>query len=242
MNHIRRSRAFGRLTLRNSARIGVAHLYFHYGRLIHMVGNRGDMQATLDDLRNWAEGTARFERSGPINTESLKDVDEQLFDDVLVHLQRRGVIARIEIPRVIEGQVFVNPEAEQLITPFEWRVLIEGTRRISLAVARLVGPREAFTVLKDILDDCTAAFPAFSCLQISPNGYLQLASSSQLDHLPRKEVLAGFAALIATCQYFCSPMIGENEAYKLFADALGELKSTMVGLEVFRLNKRFLLQ
>jgi hypothetical protein len=237
VNTIRRSQAFGRLTLRNSARIGVVHLYFHYGRLVHIVGNRGGMQETLADLREWTEGTARFERSGPIQTESMKDGDEQLFNDVLADLQRRRVLALKEQPRVVKGEV-IAPEEEQAITSLEWQALIAGTRRISHVVARLVGPGEARNVLKDILADCTAAYPAFSCLQISLNGYLQLTSSSQLEHLPRREVLDGFAALFATCQYFCFSIIGEDEVHKLFMQTLGDLRSTLVGLDVFRLNKR----
>src|SRR2546426_6917486 len=51
INNIRRSHAFGRLTLRNTARLGVAHFYFRGGRLVHIVSNRGDAEATLIDLQ-----------------------------------------------------------------------------------------------------------------------------------------------------------------------------------------------
>ena len=34
---IRRSRAFGRLTLRNEEQLGVAHFYFHAGKLVHII-------------------------------------------------------------------------------------------------------------------------------------------------------------------------------------------------------------
>ncbi len=44
---IRRSQAFGRLTLRNSDRVSVAHLYFHNGKLVHIVGSSGSAEATL---------------------------------------------------------------------------------------------------------------------------------------------------------------------------------------------------
>lgn len=237
VNTIRHSQAFGRLTLRNSARVGVVHLYFHFGRLIHIVGNRGGMQETLADLREWTEGTARFERSGPIQTKSMNDGDEQLFDDVLAHLQRRGVLVPKEVPRVVKREVPAPPQ-EQALTSYEWQVLIEGTRRISSVVARLVGPGDARNVLKEILADCIAVYPAFACLQISLNGSLQLPSSSPLEQLPRKEVLDGFAALFDTCQYFCFSIIEEDEVHQLLVQALGDLRSTLVGLDVFRLNKR----
>ncbi len=240
MYSIRRSKAFGRLTLRNANRLGVAHLYFRYGKLAHIVGNRGEVLATLNDLKTWSQGTVRFERGGAQVAESLSEEQVQQFDDLLAYWQRRGVLASNKVPTVIEAEAFLA-NAEQLITPMEWQVLVEGTRRISMAVAHLVGPKEAGTVLRDILDDCTSAFPAFSSLEIAPSGYLQMSTSSNLDHIPRKEVLDGFAALFATSQYFCAPIIGEDEAYKLFAQTLGELRPMLMSLEVFQLNRRYLL-
>jgi hypothetical protein len=201
VNTIRRSRAFGRLTLRNRDRIGVAHLYFRAGK-----------------------------------GEPIKDEQELAFDGLLALLERLGVIAIPNMPRVVEGKLVVSPEAEQLITPQEWRVLVEGTRRVSLAVAHLIGPQEALTVLRDILEDCSSAFPAFSSLQISPGGYLSVVDISQLDRMPRKEVLEGFAALIATCQYFCAPIIGEQDAHKLMIQALSDVGPALVNLGVFAID------
>jgi hypothetical protein len=123
-----------------------------------------------------------------------------------------------------------------LITPQEWRVLVEGTRRVSLAVAHLVGPQEALTVLRDILEDCAAAFPAFSSLQIASSGYLSVVDTSQLDRMPRNEVLEGFAALIATCQYFCAPIIGDQDAHKLMIQALSDVGPALVNLGVFSID------
>ncbi len=234
---IRRSRAFGRLTLRNTDRIGVAHLYFRAGKLVHMLSNRGDANATLADLRGWRQATARFERGTfPVKGEPINDEQELAFDGLLALLERLGVIAMPKMPRVVEGKLVVSPEAEQLITPQEWRVLVEGTRRVSLAVAHLIGPQEALTVLRDILEDCSSAFPAFSSLQISPGGYLSVVDISQLDRMPRKEVVEGFAALIATCQYFCAPIIGEQDAHKLMIQALSDVGPALVNLGVFAID------
>lgn len=253
VNTIRRSQAFGRLTIRNTIRLGLAHLYFRDGRLVHMVGNRGDARATLDDLRGWTRAIVRFERGIPIGNECVSNEYEQPFEALLIQLQRRGVVmvpqpptptpASVpESPRIVDSHLVATPQAKQLITPWEWRVLIEGTRRVSMAVAHLVGPQEAMTVLRDILDDCSAAFPAFSGLQIASSGYLQVSDISQLNRVPRAEILEGFAALIAICQYFCSPIIGEEEAHKLIIQALGDVGPTLVSLRVFQISHHLLLR
>jgi hypothetical protein len=142
--------------------------------------------------------------------------------------------------RVIESDLIATPNVEELINPWEWQVLVEGTRRISLAVAHLVGPREAVDVLRDILDDCSAGFPALSGLEIAATGYLHVTRTSQLDHISRSELLEGFAALFATCECFCSPIIGEVEAHRLMIQALNNIGPTLVGLGVFYIKQHFL--
>ncbi|MEO6893311.1 MAG: hypothetical protein ABI456_25995, partial [Ktedonobacteraceae bacterium] len=72
-------------------------------------------------------------------------------------------------------------------------------------------------------------------------GYLHVKDNSQLDRLPRAALLEGFAALIATCQYFCSPIIGELEAHRLVIQALGDLGPTLISLGVFRIDDRLLI-
>lgn len=237
---LRRSRAFGRLTLRNSDRVGVVHLYFHSGNLVHIVGSSGDAEATLRDLQRWTHATVRFERGSTAANTTISQQLAQNFDELLLHFQRLGLVAAPTMPRVVEGGVISTTQGEQLLTPSEWRLLIEGTRRVSLAVARLIGPREALKVLRDILDDCSAAFPAFATLQIASTGYLQVADTSQLDRMPRKELLEGFSALLATCQYFCVPIIGEVEAHKLIIQGLGDICTAMITLGVFQVNNALL--
>jgi hypothetical protein len=237
VNTIRGSHMFGRLTLRNMDRPGVAHLYFRGGKLVHILSSRGDATATLVELQRWRRATARLERGTfPITGEMVSQEQEQAFDVLLVQLQRQGVIAVPKERRIVEGELVASPKVEQLITPQEWRVLVEGTRRVSLAVAHLIGPREALRVLRDILEDCSSAFPAFSSLQIAPSGYLSVADTSRLDHMPRKEVLEGFAALIATCQFFCAPIIGEQDAHKLMIQALSDVGPALVSLGVFSID------
>lgn len=238
--HIRRSRAFGRLSLRNTERLHVAHLYFRAGRLVQIVGNRGDNRAILLELKEWTYAAARFDRVVAPNTAELGEVYEQLLNEVLLALRKRGLVSMAERPLVIEGELTATPEVKQLITPWEWRVLIEGTRRVSFAVSHLVGPKEAFNVLRDILDDCSSAFPAFTSLRIAPSGYLEVTDGSHLDRMPREALLEAFTALFAICQYFCIPIIGEKNAHKLLVQALRDVGPALVSLGVFHLDTRLL--
>jgi len=240
VHHIRRSKAFGHLSLRNTERLSVAHLYFKAGRLVQIVGNRGNNRAILLELKEWARAVGRFDRGTISNATELGDVYEQLLEEVLFTLRKRGLVSLSEEPRIIEGMLIATPEVKQLITPWEWRVLTEGTRRVSFAVAHLVGPKEAFSVLRDILDDCSSTFPAFASLKIVPSGYLQVTDDSQLNRMPREDLLEGFAALFAICQYFCSPIIGEQNARRLLVQALQDVGPALVSLGVFHLDNHLL--
>jgi hypothetical protein len=237
---IRRSRAFGRLTVRNEERLGVAHFYFHAGKLVHIISNRGDANATLKDVLTWTRATVRFVRGMPLTGGAITEEQEHNFDSFIQLLQRRGIADTPPSPRVVEGAVVSTGATEQLITPQEWRVLVEGTRRISMAVAHLIGPIEAMKVLRDILDDCSAAFPAFTSLQIAPTGYLQVTDTSKFDRMPRGELLEGFAALFSICQYFCAPIVGEADAHKLIIQSLGDVGPALVSLGAFQIDRSLL--
>jgi hypothetical protein len=170
---------------------------------------------------------------------------------VLAHLYRRGLVAapqnqssqgqsQQQRQSIIEGDLVGTSEPKQLITPAEWHLLIEATRRASLAVAHLIGPHEALNVLRDILDDCSSSFPAFVFLKISSNGYLQVTDQSHLDHISRDELIEGFTALIAICQHFCAPIIGERDAHRLILKALQELALPLGTIGVFRIDNHLL--
>ena len=269
INTIRRSKAFGRLTLRSTTHIGLAHLYFRGGTLTHIVSTIGDAGATLADLQYWTQAIVRFERSITTSMQNVSSEHERMLDDLLSQLQRRNApltserpgmrlpmepprvasipkrprmapitepppaVSTSETPRIVDSNIVDASGVEQLITPMEWRMLVEGIRRISLAVAQLVGPQEAINVLRDILEDFSSAFPALSSLQIAPGGYLQVVRTAQLDRIPRMEVIKGFAALIATCRLFCSPLIGEESARKLIFQALNGIGPALAELGVF---------
>jgi hypothetical protein len=240
IQEIRRLHAFGRLSLRNTEAISIAHLYFRAGKLVHMVGNRGDVRTILADLRGWTHAVVRFDRGVTSRDATLNDEHERLLDETLAHLYQRGLLVLPGPPPVVESNLVASREAKQLITPLEWRVLTEAMRRISLAVARLVGQSEAIAVLQDILDDCSSAFPAFASLRIAPTGYLEIVDRSQLDRMSREELIEGFAALFATCQYFCAPIVGEREAHQLIIHALQDVGPALVNLGVFSVDNALL--
>jgi hypothetical protein len=238
---IKSQRAFGRLSLRNTERLSIAHCYFRAGKLVHIAGNRGDARAILSELQQWNQGVIRFDRGVTTKEATLNDEHEKFLEQALKTLYNRGVIVALAFrPRVVESSLIASHEAKQLISPLEWQILVEATRRVSLAVAHLVGPKEALHVLQDILDDCSSSFPAFASLKIASSGYLQVVDRSGLDHMSREEVLEGFSALIAICQYFCSPIIGEKEAHQLIIQALQDLGPALVSLGVFRVDNGLL--
>jgi hypothetical protein len=240
IQQIRRMHAFGRLSLRNTDHVSIAHLYFRAGKLVHMIGNRGDVRMILADLRHWTQAVIRFDRGVTTSDATLNDEHERLLDETLTYLYQRGLLVLPGPPPVIDGNLVASREAKQLITPWEWRVLTEATRRVSLVVARLVGRSEAIVVLQDIIDDCSSAFPAFASLRIAPTGYLEIVDRSQLDRMSRDDLLEGFTALFATCQYFCAPIIGERGAYRLIVQALHDVGPALVNLGVFHVDHTLL--
>jgi hypothetical protein len=271
VNDIWRLRAFGRLTLRSTTHIGLAHLFFRGGKLVHIVSNSGDASATLADLQHWTRAVVHFERGIPLGTQNVNEEHEQIFENLLVHLQKRSAATVSENPRVtpvsesprlftmpeapratsisatpraapasgservIDSEVIATPGAERLITPQEWYVLVESIRRVSQAVAHLVGPQEAISALRDILEDFSSAFPALSSLHVATGGYLQVVRTAQLDRIPRSKVIEGFAALLATCRHFCTPIIGEENARRLLVRALGDIGPALINLGIYNI-------
>lgn len=238
VQQVRRMRTFGRLTLRNTERFSIAHLYFRAGKLAQVVGNRGDACIILNELCEWTHAFLHFDRGITMEDEILAREYEQVLDEVLVYLHQQGFVALPQLPKIIDSNVVAVDEGRQLIAPWEWQVLIEGTRRVSLAIAHLVGPEKGLRVLRDILADCASAFPAFASLQIAPDGYLQVVDRSFLDYMSREDLLAGFAALITTCQYICSPIIGEKEAHRFMMRALQEIGPVLVNMDVFQVDSQ----
>jgi hypothetical protein len=236
VQQVRRMRAFGRLTLRNKEHFSIVHLYFRAGKLSQVVGNRGDARTILDELRGWTHAFLHFNRGITMEDEVLASEYELLLDNVLVHLHNQGLVVLPQVPKIIDGNIVAVREGKQLIAPWEWQVLIEGTRRVSLAVAHLIGPQEGLRVLRAILDDCATVFPAFASLQIASGGYLQVVDRTFLDRMSHEDLLRGFAALMITCQHFCAPIIGEKEAHRLMIRALQDIGPVLEEMGVFQVS------
>lgn len=237
---IKRLRVFGRLLLRNSERLSIAQLYFRAGKLVHIAGNKGDARAILSELQEWTQGFIRFDRGVITDEVTLNDMHERILEQVLMNLQRNGVVQAPTLPRVVEGELVAPAKTKQLLTPAEWRILAEATQRVSQAVAHLVGPKRAIKVLQDIVKECSAAFPAFVGMRIAPPGYLLLAHPSNLDQMPREDILEVVTALFMACQSFCSRLIGEREAHNLIMQALQGIGPSVANLGIFRVNDRLL--
>src|SRR5215471_6282095 len=118
VNDIRRLRAFGRLTLRSTTHIGLAHLFFRGGKLVHIVSNSGDASATLADLQHWTRAAVRFERGIREGQQNVSWEHERIFENLLLHLQRRSLAPVPEnspiTPISKSPRVFTIPEAPRL--------------------------------------------------------------------------------------------------------------------------------
>ena len=157
-----------------------------------------------------------------------------------MHLHQQGLVVLPAIPKVIDSHVVAIDEGQRLIAPWEWQVLIESTRRVSLAVARLVGPEQAFRVLQTILNDCATTFPAFASVQIAQDGCLQVVDRTFLDRMSRTDLFKGFSALITACQHFCAPVLGTRDAHRLIVQALKEISPVLETMGVFQVDNQVL--
>src|SRR5260370_32382708 len=79
VNDIRRLRAFGRLTLRSTTHIGLAHLFFRAGNLVHIVSNSGEASATPADLPHSTPTAVRFERGIPEGKQNVSSDHARIF-------------------------------------------------------------------------------------------------------------------------------------------------------------------
>jgi hypothetical protein len=240
VQQVRRMRTFGRLTLRNTEHFSIVHLYFRAGKLAQIVGNRGDAHAILHELRAWKHAFLRFDRGMTTDDEAIGSEYEQLFDEALMHLHQQGLVVLPAVPKMIDSHIVAVDEGKRLIAPWEWQVLIEGTRRVSLAVARLVGPEQTFRVMQTILSECAATFPAFASVQIAPDGCLQVVDRAFLDRMLREDLFKGFTALIISCQHFCTPVLGTRDAHRLIVQALKEIGPVLETMGVFQVDTQIL--
>jgi hypothetical protein len=88
----------GRLSVRNTVRMGTIHLYFEHGRLVHVQGTRATADELLVDLAGWKEGLIRFDVGVVPEHATATPEHEKFFQQTLLLLQQRGVIASASRP------------------------------------------------------------------------------------------------------------------------------------------------
>ena len=75
---------------------------------MHVVGNRGDIRAILQDLGEWTQGFVRFDRGVTTSDVTLNDEHEQLLEDTLKQLHSRGNTLMPRLPHIIESSLIVS--------------------------------------------------------------------------------------------------------------------------------------
>ncbi len=85
-------RGTGRLAVRNTVRMGTLHLYFEFGRLVHVEGSRASIDDCLIDLAGWTDGLVRFDIGVLPERQTMTPEQEEFFNRTLLLLQQRGVV------------------------------------------------------------------------------------------------------------------------------------------------------
>ncbi len=89
---IRATNATGRLALRNTVRIGMLHLYFERGQLVHIEGSRPTADDAIVDLAGWTAGQIRFDNDVRSERHTITAGQQNFFERTLLLLQQQGVI------------------------------------------------------------------------------------------------------------------------------------------------------
>jgi hypothetical protein len=88
---IRDCESSGRLSVRNGERVGLAHLYFREGRLMHVIGDKRDAEAVLHDLLSWSKGQIRFDPAVRVEYEDVTWQQVEVFTRWLSLLEMHGL-------------------------------------------------------------------------------------------------------------------------------------------------------
>lgn len=88
---IRATGGTGRLALRNTVRLGMLHLYFERGQLVHLEGSHGSIDDALIDLAGWSDGLIRFDADVLAERQTVTPTQQEFFHRTLLLMQQRGV-------------------------------------------------------------------------------------------------------------------------------------------------------
>src|SRR6185437_6594592 len=89
---IRATGGTGRLALRNTARMGMLHLYFERGQFVHLAGSRGNTDEALIDLAGWSSGVIRFDVGVLTERQTVTPAQQEFFHRTILMMQQRGVV------------------------------------------------------------------------------------------------------------------------------------------------------
>ena len=143
------TQASGRLSLRNGERFGIAHLYFHEARLIHVTGDKCDGESILQDLLSWSKGSVRFDAGMLVQFESITWQQAQVFGRWLAFLEMRGIMQGIAHSRLnglarrltarLPGKPIALPDEIEHYEEHEEAALARRWQRINEGVQQLIG-------------------------------------------------------------------------------------------------------
>ncbi len=89
---IRTTGGTGRLALRNTVRMGMLHLYFERGQLVHLEGSHGNTDEALIDLAGWSGGLIRFDREVLAERHTVTPAQQDFFQRTLLLMQQHGAV------------------------------------------------------------------------------------------------------------------------------------------------------
>lgn len=99
---IRDQRSTGRLSIRSCDRHGLVHFYFQNACLVHVMGDRRDGEALLNDLLGWRKANVRFDPDVFAPYEDVTWQQAELFTRWLGLLEVHGETYNVP-PQVIGG-------------------------------------------------------------------------------------------------------------------------------------------
>ncbi|HEV7127144.1 MAG TPA: hypothetical protein VGN32_06860 [Ktedonobacterales bacterium] len=90
---LRAQRQAARLVVRNADRLGLIHLYFGDGHLLHVEGHTGTPATVLRDLGTWYHGAVRVDAvSAPPPAAAPPEALDAALNQALTELEARGVV------------------------------------------------------------------------------------------------------------------------------------------------------
>ena len=109
---IRATGGTGRLALRNTVRLGMLHLYFERGQLVHLEGSHGSIDDALIDLAGWSDGLIRFDADVLAERQTVTPTQQEFFHRTLLLMQQRGVWGAAPRPAAqppVQPETFTSP-------------------------------------------------------------------------------------------------------------------------------------